>query len=156
MKKNKVLYKTILIIIVIITIISNFGTSYAAAPTDARPEQSILDGTGGGAGGSEDNKDNKDNKGSGSTGLPSLDSFTPSITLGGASTIVGGILGVLMIVGTVLIVVSLALIGFLTILGSASEKADYQQKLVGVIFAGIFMVASSSIAKLIISVAITF
>ena len=153
MKKNKVLYKTILIIIAIITIISNFSTSYAALSTGVRPEQSTLDGTGGGAGGSEEDEDST---GSGLTGLPSLDSFQASISLGGASTIVGGILWVLMIVGTVLIVVSLALIGFLTILGSASEKADYQQKLVGVIFAGIFMVASSSIAKLIISVAITF
>lgn len=88
-------------------------------------------------------------------GLPDLELFEPTISLGGTTTIIGQILGILRILGAITIVVAIAVIGFNTILGSANEKAEYQQKLVGVLFAGIFLVASTSIAKLIMSVAAT-
>lgn len=89
------------------------------------------------------------------TGLPSLDIFQPTLApgeAGGIMQIIGKILGVLRILGAIMTVVSIAIIGFGTILGSASEKAEYQQKLAGVMFAGIFLIASTSIAKMIISI----
>ena len=142
MKKNKIVYVMVIVVLLMVSSIANLNKSYAANP-DLNPDfsQKIEDPSDGGS------------EGGSGTDLPTLDSFQPSIGLGGASSIIGKIVGILMIVGTVLIVVAIALIGFLTILGSASEKAEYKQKLVGVIFAGIFMVGSSSIAKLLIATA---
>lgn len=91
-------------------------------------------------------------------GLPNLDDtgYKPTVSLstgGSAFNIITQILSVLTVVGIIAVVIAIALIGFNTILGSASEKADYQQKLVGVVIAGIFMIAGSTIAKFIISIA---
>ena len=89
-------------------------------------------------------------------GLPDLSLFEPSVSAGSMTERIGKVLGILMILGTVIIVVAVVMIGFNTILGSASEKAEHQQKLTVVIFAGIFMLASSAIAKFLISIAETF
>ena len=134
MKISKIIYKILLVTLLIITVASS---AYQVQATDE---------TAGGSG----------SAGAG-TGLPDLSIFRP--TGGGSNQIlskIGGILSVLRLLGVVMTVVSIAIIGFGTILGSASEKADYQQKLTGVIFAGIFLIASTSIAKLIISVAVQF
>lgn len=141
MKINKLLYKTILIIM--LSVIFNSSICYARL---SEPEMNIFDG--GGTTETETETVIPD-------GLPDLELFEPTISPGGATTIIGQILGILRIIGAITIVVAIAVIGFNTILGSANEKAEYQQKLVGVLFAGIFLVASTSIATLIMSVAAT-
>ena len=62
-------------------------------------------------------------------------------------------LGVLTGVGIILIVVSIALLGYNTILGSASEKAFSQEKLVGLVIAAAVLTCGSVIAKMIASIA---
>lgn len=135
MKINKLLYKLMLIIMLILMF--NSSISYASL---SDPEMNAQEGGGGSETGIPE-------------GLPDLELFEPTISPGGATTIIGQILGILRIIGAITIVVAIAVIGFNTILGSANEKAEYQQKLVGVLFAGIFLVASTSIATLIMSVA---
>ena len=148
MKINKEIYKFILIILMIVcslcicnVVEANMGSDFA---------ETQIDGAEGGGGGGA-------SAGTGQTGgLPDLGLFEPSVSPGGATSIIGKILSILRIIGAIMVVVSIAVIGFNSILASASEKAEYQQKLVGVLFAGIFMVASTSIAKWLMSVAGTF
>ena len=131
----------IMLIVIIISICNLFMCNVVEASSDRPSQEQWVDG-GGGSGGT------------GQTGgLPDLGLFEPTVSAGGATIIIGKILGILRIIGAIMTVVAIAVIGFNTILGSASEKAEYQQKLVGVIFAGIFLVASTSIAKMIMSVA---
>ena len=148
MKVSKIIYKILLLTIFILMVVSS---AYKVQGAKSMTEMNVLDGGSGGA-----------TAGSGTagtgTGLPSLDIFQPTLTpgeAGGIMQIIGTILVVLRTLGAIITVVSIAIIGFCTILGSASEKAEYQQKLTGVIIAGIFLVASTSIAKLIMDVAVT-
>ena len=63
------------------------------------------------------------------------------------------ILSVLTVVGIVLTVVLLAFMGFSSILGSASEKAEIQQKYMGFLIGAILMTSITAVAKFIISIA---
>jgi len=89
------------------------------------------------------------------SGLPNLEgNYRPSVDLGGsASTIIARILGALQAVGIILIVVSIALIGFNSIMSSANEKAVAQEKYVGLFVAALIIIGGSTLAKLIASVA---
>ena len=88
------------------------------------------------------------------TGLPSLSDFEPQISMGSQSkSIISGILGALTVIGIIAIVLSIAIIGFNTILGSASEKAAGQEKYGGLVIAAVLITSGSIIARLIISLA---
>lgn len=97
-----------------------------------------------------------------SDGLPSFgEEYRPQIDVSSgssgtsATSIISKILGVLSVIGVALIVVSIGLIGFNTILGSASEKAASQGKYVGLLIAAALLTGGTAIAKMIISVAET-
>lgn len=94
-------------------------------------------------------------KGDSSTGLPQLDGgYKPSANLGGTSkNIVVTILNILTVLGIVAVVIGIALVGFGTILGSASEKAIAKEKYVGLLIAAIVITAGSTIAKVLVKVA---
>ena len=84
--------------------------------------------------------------------------FDPTSSLTGAgkaNEIISGLLGVFTVLGAITTVVSIAIIGFNTILGSANEKAEHNQKLVGVIVGAIVLMCGSIIAKALIGVAET-
>lgn len=88
-------------------------------------------------------------------GLPDLEgNYAPTIgiaTDGNTVTIIGQILGVLTVVGIVASVIGIALVGFNSILGSASEKAANQEKYVGIVIAALLITGGSVIARFIIS-----
>ena len=89
-----------------------------------------------------------------STSLPDLDQYKPTASMGTKSkNIVTTILNVMTVIGVIAIVVWMAMIGFGTILGSAGDKAAGKEKYIGLVVASILLIAGSSIAKLIISVA---
>ena len=145
MKINKIIVKIILLIILIA--VSSSCTCYArvvASPTDEE--------------GGSSNSSSTSSGGSGSVGLPNLNDsgYKPTVSQGRATSIISSILGVLMVVGIIAIVVSIALIGFNMIVGSASEKAVSQEKLVGVVIAALVLTGGSIIAKIIISLAEKF
>ena len=89
--------------------------------------------------------------------LPDLDSgYKPTADFGKngkAITIIGTILAVLRTLGIVTTIIGIALIGFNSILGSASEKAANQEKYVGIVVAAIIIVGTSTIAKLTMNIA---
>lgn len=91
-------------------------------------------------------------------GLPSLgEEYRPQPDFGTTpKSVISKILGALQVVGIILIVISIALIGFNTIIASASEKAAAQEKYVGILVAALLMTGGSVLAKLIISVAESF
>lgn len=68
-------------------------------------------------------------------------------------SVIPKILGILQVIGVALIVVSGALIGFNTILGSASEKAVNQEKFVGLVIAALILTAGTTLAKFLIDFA---
>ena len=88
-------------------------------------------------------------------GYPSnLSQYKPSIAnSSGWISIVESVLGVLQVVGLIGCVILLALFGFNTILGSASEKAVAHEKYGGFLIGIILVTGGISIAKIIISVA---
>lgn len=90
-----------------------------------------------------------------SIGLPDLNNgYKPTTDLGGTGEeIVGKILGVAIAIGGIAGVISIALIGFNTILGSASEKAANQEKYIGVLVGAILITSGSIIARIIMSFA---
>lgn len=145
MKKTKVIYKIIILTIIIIAY-SFFKCNIVKASDEIVEDQ-------GGAIGSEEGDSGG---GGGSVGLPSLEGYGPNISSGRATQIISSILGVFTVLGTVMVVVAIAIIGFNTILGSASEKAEYNQKLVGVIIATIILTCGSIIARVLIGVAEKF
>lgn len=136
MKTIKFLYKIILILTLII--ICGSSMCYAAVELPDMPGDS------GGGGGtiSED-------------GLPDLDGgYKPTVQMGTSSkNIVSTILSVLTVLGIVAAVIGIALIGFGTILGSASEKAAGQEKYIGIVIASLLITGGSVIAKLLINFA---
>lgn len=80
--------------------------------------------------------------------------YKPSANLGGTSkNIVVTILNILTVLGIVAVVIGIALVGFGTILGSASEKAIAKEKYVGLLIAAIVITAGSTIAKVLVKVA---
>ena len=88
---------------------------------------------------------------------PDLDKFEPTADLGAedgkAMNIIETILSVLMVLGIIATVIGLALIGFNSILGSASEKAISQEKYVGIVIAALIIVGASTLAKFIMNFA---
>ena len=142
--KNKILK----VIIVMIILVMTFGSNIVYATGQTATE--TTDGGGGGSSASSSG---------GSTGdgtIQNLDRFKPSINLpsgGKAEEIIESILGALTVIGIIGIVISFALIGFSSILGSASEKAQGQEKYVGIVIAAVIITGGSIIARLIISVA---
>ena len=90
------------------------------------------------------------------TGLPDLnnDSYKPTAQIGDSTvTMVSTILSVLTGLGIVAVIIGIALIGFNTILGSASEKAVNQEKYVGILIAALLITGGSVIAKFFINFA---
>lgn len=82
------------------------------------------------------------------------DNFRPGIT-GAANAIelVEKIISVLLVIGIVATVILLAVVGFTSILGSASEKAAAQEKYMGFVVGAILITSISAVAKFIISIA---
>ncbi len=147
MKKTKVIYKIILLVMIIIV-----HSFYECNIVEARVD--TIDVQGGGSSNTEGTTSS--GGGGGSVGLPSLDGYGPNLSSGRGKTIISSILGALTVVGTIMVIIAIAIIGFNTILGSASEKAEYNQKLVGVIIAAIILTCGSIIARVLISVAEKF
>lgn len=80
-------------------------------------------------------------------------SYKPTITNNSrANAMISKIFGALQVVGGIAIVISIAMIGFNSILGSADEKAQGKGKAVGILFGAIMIIGVSTIAKLILSV----
>lgn len=152
MKTLKILYKIIILMMVIVMF--NSCICYAAPPSDVKqeifndggggtPPEDPVGGTGGGTGG-----------GTTGAGLPSLDGLDPVVNLGSETeSILETILGALIIIGAICMVISIALIGFNIMLGSADQKAAGQEKCVGLFVAAALICGTSSIAKLFISIA---
>lgn len=89
---------------------------------------------------------------SGNSGKIDTGSYKPEITNNTkANSMIGKIFGALQIIGMIAIVLSIALVGFNTMLGSAEEKAQGKGKAIGILFGAIMITAVSTIAKLIIS-----
>jgi len=123
MMLNKTFFKVILIIMLVV--MCNSCVCYAALKDDL-PEAVTKEDFG-----------PEEGTGEGTVqtgGLPDLSIFEPSVSAGGAVNVFGNILGILRIIGAVMATIAIVMIGFYTILGSASEKAEYQQKLIGIIF----------------------
>lgn len=89
--------------------------------------------------------------------LPNLDSgYKPTADFGKdgkAITVIVTILAVLRTLGIITTIIGIALIGFNSILGSASEKAINQEKYVGIVIAAIIIVGASTIVKFIMNFA---
>ena len=80
-------------------------------------------------------------------------SYKPTISNNSrANSMISKIFGALQVVGGIAIVISIAMIGFNSILGSADEKAQGKGKAVGILFGAIMIACVSTIAKLILSV----
>ena len=142
MKINKILYK--IIILTFLVIMCTASISHAA--------KELNDDLGGG--GATSSTESTETTGGGSTGLPNLEEYTPQVTMGSSSkSIISTILSVMTVLGVVTVVIGFALIGFNSIMGSASEKAAGQEKYVGLVIAAVVLIAGSSIAKMIISIA---
>lgn len=141
MKIRQILYKVIFITMLII--ICNSCMCYA---NPVEPLQPILLGEAGGNGGGASGE---------TSGFEiNTDLFQPGLNgVGKASEITSILLGVFTVLGAIITVISIAIIGFNTILGSANEKAEYQQKLVGVIIGAIVLMCGSIIARVLISFA---
>ena len=88
-------------------------------------------------------------------GKPNLElDYGPTVQMGESSmNIVETILGVLTVSGIAIGIVGIALIGFNSILGSASEKAAGKEKYVGIVIAALLITGGSVIAKLLINFA---
>lgn len=89
-------------------------------------------------------------------GLPNLndEGYKPVANLDGTpKTIVSKILGALQAIGGILIVISIALIGFNTIMASANDKAVAQEKYIGLLVAALVITFGSTLARAIASVA---
>lgn len=96
-----------------------------------------------------------DDKVSGATtsdGIPNTAKYQPSINTNPISRgILEKILSILQVVGIIGIVISVAMLGFKTVMGSASDKAVEKEKYVGILIAAVMIISGISIAKFIIS-----
>lgn len=148
MKIMKILYQIILIMMLII--MCDSCTCYARI---VGPEASLYEGETSG----ESSESSSTVTGDESTGLPNIGpGYKPTVDLGDTGTskdIIEKILGVLTVLGAISIVISIALIGFNSIMASASEKAVNQEKFVGLLIAAAVMTGGSTIAQMIIKFA---
>jgi len=92
-------------------------------------------------------------KNSSSDGIPNTGMYEPTIKENPISKgMLQKILGVLQVIGIIGTVVAIALIGFKTMLGSASEKAVEKEKYIGILIAVVMITSGITIAKFIIAV----
>ena len=92
-------------------------------------------------------------KNSSSDGIPNTGMYEPIIKENPISKgMLQKILGVLQVIGIIGTVVAIALIGFKTMLGSASEKAVEKEKYIGILIAVVMITSGITIAKFIIAV----
>ena len=89
--------------------------------------------------------------------LPTLDKFKPGpVDMGTKATnIIVTILSIMRVLGVIALVIGATLIGFGTIIGSASQKAEGQGKYVGLVIAAVILIGGTSVAKMIIEAAST-
>ena len=80
-----------------------------------------------------------------------IDASTDGIDTGKLTDIAGKVLGLIQVASAVLAVILIAVFGFKFILGSASEKADYQKSFIPLIVGIVVVFAASSIGKLLFS-----
>ena len=126
MRISRLIYKTIIILMLVISMFYPCK-SYALEPQVA---------------------------GSDELGLPLLsDNYKPSVEEGTSINIISKLLGILTVVGVVAIAISIGIIGFSSILGSAGEKAVAQEKYMGIVIAALLITGGSILARIIISVA---
>ena len=155
MKINKIGFKVILIMILIV--MCNSCICYAALPNGSENYIQKGDSDGGGASSQEESEDPTETtvKGNADSMLPDLDgSYKPTISAGDTTLgIISKLLGALQVVGVIAIVISIAIMGFGSILGSAGEKAAGQEKMVGIVIAAVLITGGSIIARLLISFA---
>lgn len=137
MKVNEILCKILILAVLIIICTSNI--CFAGASTNYEPE----------LGGGTPPQTNTSNNGSQNI---NYSDYKPLID-GGGTGIISKLLGALIVIGVVVIVVSIALIGFNSILGSASEKALGQEKLMGIFIAAILLTGLFTIVKFLVSAA---
>lgn len=88
--------------------------------------------------------------------LPSLGNYKPTIQDGKIIDVTEIVLGALIAIGSVLIVVFIALTGFGMILGSAEEKAVAKEKFAGYLIAALILTGGATVAKVLIGIAETF
>lgn len=141
---KRYLIKTILIIILSITVIyiPNQVNAVEKVEINSIKIAESMDAAFGGGGG-----------GSGTSGEINTGSYKPTISNNSrANSMISKIFGALQVVGGIAIVISIAMIGFNNILGSADEKAQGKGKAVGILFGAIMIAGVSTIAKLILSV----
>lgn len=138
--------KKIIILIISIIMIMTFITSNNVVYAES---SDMSDGSGSSSSASSGSS------GSLGSGFPSdLSQYKPSLAdSSGWISIVESILGVLQVIGLIGCVILLALFGFNTILGSASEKAVAHEKYGGFLIGIILVTGGISIAKIVISVA---
>lgn len=77
---------------------------------------------------------------------------TTGIDQTGMETMAGRILGLIQVASAILAVVLIAVFGFKFILGSASEKADYQKSFIPLIVGLVVVFAATSIFKLLMGI----
>ena len=137
MNKNKII-KFLFIILVALMMLLNFNPNvYAKFQT-----QLTDSGRGPSSEPSVNSKGNPTN----------LDIFQPSVPNSPkANDILGTILGWLQVIGIFIGVISIAIIGFNLIIGSAGEKAEMQSKMVGVFIGAVLVTTGVTIAKFIIN-----
>ena len=90
--------------------------------------------------------------------LPNLndDGYKPvAEDSGNATTIISKIMGALTIVGIILLIIAIAIIGYNTIIGSASDKAFEKEKMIGLAIGAAILIGCSSLAQMLISAAET-
>lgn len=89
---------------------------------------------------------------SSSDGIPNTGMYQPTIDTNPISRgKLEKILAILQVIGVIAIVIAIALVGFKTILGSASEKAMEKEKYMGILIAAIMITSGITIARFIIS-----
>lgn len=87
----------------------------------------------------------------GSDIIDSIDINTSGAETSGLTKMAGKIIGLIQLASAVAAVILIAVFGFKFILGSASEKADYQKSFIPLIVGIVVVFAATSIAKLIFS-----
>lgn len=158
MKKNKIAYILIIIIMLINIVIPNIAFAEISIPTDT---------PGSGADNGESSSRNEDVQppktsatiqsstgGSSGNRYPeNLDNYAPKVDgSDDAISIIVKVLSILQIIGVVIFVVALGLIGFNSILGSAGEKAVAKEKGIGLLVGAVLITGGITVAKFIISI----
>lgn len=148
--KINIMYKIILLMLLIVT-----STSSVCFAAPQHIQQEIYDGGGNPVDSSEDGSSGSGN----SQYLPNLDDegYKPAPENSGkAKKVISNILGALTTVGAIIAVLAISIIGYNTIIGTASDKAFEKEKLIGVAIGAAIMTGSSALAQMIVSIAETF